>query len=147
MSFLNIKEYNKIVKDTTPKEPRVRNIIISFLCGGMIGALGEWFSLFLQKMFNVSEGDSFMYLMIVLVFIASLLTGLGVFDKIASVFKAGVIVPSSVFAHAMSASAMDHHSEGLVKGIGSNIFKMTGSIILYGIISAVVFALIKVVIL
>ena len=84
-----------------------------------------------------------MYLMIVQVIISSILTGLGFFDKIVSFAKCGLIIPTTGFAHAMTSSAMDHRSEGLIKGIGSNIFKMTGSIILYGLVFSFLFAIIK----
>ena len=75
--------------------------------------------------------------------ISSILTGFGFFDKVVSFCKCGLIIPTTGFAHAMTSAAMDHESEGPIKGIGSNIFKMTGSIILYGLVSAFFFALLK----
>ncbi len=147
MSFLKLEEYKEIVDKCSKKENKIKNILISFLSGGLFGLLGEIFRKYIQRLFSISNSESYMYVFIVIVFIASLLTGLGVFDNIASFFKCGVIVPSSGFAHAMSASGLDHKREGLVNGIGSNIFKMTGSIILFSIVSAFVFVFIKVVIL
>ena len=145
MSFLKLEEYKKIVDRNSKKENKINNIIISFISGGLFGLLGELFKEYISKLFSLSNSEGYMYVFIVVVFIASLLTGLGVFDNIASFLKCGVIVPSSGFAHAMCASALDHKREGLVNGIGSNIFKMTGSIILFSIVSAFVFVLIKVV--
>ncbi len=144
---MKLEEYKEIVDKCSKKENKIKNILISFLSGGLFGLLGEIFRKYIQRLFSISNSESYMYVFIVIVFIASLLTGLGVFDNIASFFKCGVIVPSSGFAHAMSASGLDHKREGLVNGIGSNIFKMTGSIILFSIVSAFVFVFIKVVIL
>ena len=84
---------------------------------------------------------------LIFVVIASILTGLHLFDKIATTLKAGVIVPITGFAHSMTSAAMDYRNEGLINGIGSNIFKLAGSIILYGVVSAIILALIKGVIL
>ena len=143
---MNLEKYKKIVDRNSKKEKSIKNIIISFISGGIIGLIGQLFTMFLNKNYDISLSECYMYLMIVLVFISSLLTGLGVFDKATEKLKAGLLVPTTGFAHSMSASAMDHHGEGLVNSVGSNIFKMTGSIILYGIISGVFFALIKAVI-
>ena len=146
MSFvLKITKYKKIVNKHSKKENIIKNVLLSFISGGTIGLLGEILSQFLQNKYNMNPSVSYMYLMIILVFMGSVLTGIGIFDKIVSFFKCGLIVPTTGFAHAMSSSAMDNKSEGLVKGIGSNIFKMTGSIILYGIVFGVLFAIIKVV--
>ena len=87
--------------------------------------------------------EAYMYLMILLVVIGSILTGTGYFDKIVSFAKCGLIVPTTGFAHTMTSCAMDHSEEGPIKGIGSNIFKMTGSVILYGILSAFFLAILK----
>ena len=77
------------------------------------------------------------------IIIGSLLTGFGVFDKVLSICKCGLIVPSTGFANTMTSSAMDARSEGFIKGIGSSIFKLTGSIILYGIIFGIIFGYIR----
>ena len=139
---MNLDNYKKIVKANSRKENIFKNILISFISGGIVGLLGQLFITFLLNM-NMKITDAYMYLMILLVFIGSLLTGIGIFDKMVSFCKCGLIVPTTGFAHAMSASALDSKSEGPIKGIGSNMFKMTGIIILYGIVSAFFFALIK----
>ena len=86
-----------------------------------------------------------MLTMVSFVLIGSVLTGLGFFDKVVSFCKCGLIVPTTGFAHAMTSAAMDYRKEGFVKGIGSNIFKLTGSIILYGIVVSFFVSLLKVV--
>lgn len=100
-----------------------------------------------MRMFNVSINESYLFVSLVLVFVASLLTGLGFFDKILSLFKCGFIVPTTGFANSLTSAAIDVREEGFVKGIGGNIFKLAGSIILYGIIFGVIFGFIRGVIL
>lgn len=140
---MNLKDYKKIVDKHSKKEDKVKNVLISFLIGGLVGTLGQIFVTFLEKTFYMPLSECYMYLMILLVVIGSVFTGLGFFDKIVSFAKCGLIVPTTGFAHAMTSAAMDHESEGPIKGIGSNIFKLTGSIILYGLVAAFFLALLK----
>lgn len=140
---MKLKEYKKIVDKHSEKENKFKNFLISFIIGGMVGVFGQLFVTFLEKKFYMPLSECYMYLMILLVVIGSILTGLGFFDKIVSFAKCGLIVPTTGFAHAMTSSAMDHESEGPIKGIGSNIFKLTGSIILYGLVAAFFLALLK----
>lgn len=140
---MKLKEYKKIVKKNSRKEDIAKNVIISFLSGGLIGVLGQLFVTILEKCFYMPLSECYMYLMIFLVVLSSILTGLGFFDKAVSFCKCGLIVPTTGFAHAMTSSAMDHRSEGPIKGIGANIFKMTGIIILYGLVAAFFLALLK----
>lgn len=140
---MKLENYEKIVDKNSKKEDKVKNVIISFIIGGLVGVLGEVFSNALQKYFYMPPHEAYMYTMIMLVVVSSILTGFGFFDKIVSFAKCGLIVPTTGFAHAMTSSAMDHESEGPIKGIGSNIFKLTGSIILYGLVVSFFLALIK----
>ncbi len=139
-------EYKKIVKSKGPKEDKLKNIIISFFVGGVCGIFGQALTDVFNKCFHFSINDSYMLTMVFLVLIGSVLTGLGFFDKVVSFCKCGLIVPTTGFAHAMTSAAMDSRNEGFVKGIGANIFKLTGSIILYGIVVAFFVSLLKVVI-
>ncbi len=140
---MKLKEYEKLVDKHSKKENKLLNFFISFLFGGIIGVLGELFVVFLEKKFYLPLSEAYMYLMIFLVVFGSILTGTGYFDKVVSFAKAGLIVPTTGFAHTMTSCAMDHAEEGPVKGIGSNIFKMTGCVILYGLVSAFFLALLK----
>ena len=140
---MKLKDYNKIVKKYSKKENVFLNVFISFVIGGTIGVLGQLFIEFLTYKFYMPLSEAYMYLMILLVVIGSILTGTGYFDKIVSFAKCGLIVPTTGFAHTMTSCAMDHSEEGPIKGIGSNIFKMTGSVILYGILSAFFLAILK----
>ncbi len=140
---MKLNEYKQIVEKYSKKEEKIKNVFISFIVGGFIGLIGEIFVRFLEVNFYMPLSECYMYLMITLVIISSILTGFGIFDKIVSWAKCGLIVPTTGFSHSMTSAAMDHHSEGLIKGIGSNIFKLTGCVILYGLVISFFLALIK----
>lgn len=82
-------------------------------------------------------------MMVTFIFISSLLTGLGIFDKLVTKFGAGLIIPITGFSHSMTSSAMEYRKEGMVTGIGMNIFKLSGTVILYGVVSAYIFGIIR----
>ena len=125
--------YKNLVESLTPKENRLKNMLIAFLSGGTIGAISE----ILVKCFSVE------YMLVIWIVLASFLTGLGVFDDIVDKFKMGVIIPITGFSHSVTSSSLEYKNEGLITGIGSNYFKLAGSVILYGILSASVLALVK----
>jgi stage V sporulation protein AC len=128
---------NRIIKDNNI----TKNVSIAFFTGGFMGIIGELlFNLYVMK-FN--EQNSSFLVFSTFILIGSLLTGIGIFDKILSFCKCGLIVPSTGFANTMTSSAMDNKSEGLIKGIGANIFKLTGSIILYGTLFGLIFGIIR----
>lgn len=140
------EEYNKIMKKNKPKDSYGLYLLISFVTGGIMGVINQGLIDLFNSVIGFTYSDSCMYSMITVVIIASLCTGLGFFDRMVSFCKAGLIVPTTGFAHAMTSSALDYKKEGFIKGIGGNIFKLTGSILLYGMVSAFFFALIKVII-
>ncbi len=140
---MNNKEYDKLVKSVVGKESTLKNVMIAFISGGLVGVIAQMMSEFYFKVFDISLSDASFYTFSTFIFIGSLLTGLGVFDKVLSVVKCGLIVPTTGFANTMTSSAMDAKSEGFIKGIGASIFKLTGSIILYGIIFGIIFGFIR----
>lgn len=140
---MNNKEYDKLVKSVVGKESTLKNVMIAFISGGLVGVIAQMMSEFYFKVFDISLSDASFYTFSTFIFISSFLTGLGVFDKVLSVAKCGLIVPTTGFANTMTSSAMDAKSEGFIKGIGASIFKLTGSIILYGIIFGIIFGFIR----
>lgn len=140
---MKLEEYKRVVAKNSKKENKFINVLVSFLVGGLMGLLCQLFATFLHSSFNLNIEDASLYTTVMLIVVSSIFTGLGFFDKVVSLTKCGLIVPTTGFAHAMTASAMDHKSEGPIKGIGSNMFKLAGSIIIYGIVVAFFLALIK----
>lgn len=137
------ERYKKITSKIVPKEDKLKNAFIAFLIGGLVGLLGQIIVFILENNFNIKDSDSTSIMIVILIFIASLLTALGFFDTLVSKAKCGLIIPITGFAHAMTSSMMDYKKEGFVPGIGSNAFKLTGSVILYGVVSAWAFGIIR----
>lgn len=144
---MNNKEYDKLVSSVIGKESVFKNVMIAFLSGGVVGIIAEVMCEFYFKVFNITLSDASFYTFSTFIVIGSVLTGLGIFDKVLSIFKCGLIVPATGFANTMTSSAMDAKSEGFIKGIGASIFKLTGSIILYGVLFGIIFGFVRSVIL
>ncbi len=136
-------KYEKIADKHKASEDRVKNSIVAFLCGGFIGLLGEGIIEFLCTYFHLSRNESSTFMIVIFIFIASLCTALGFFDKLVTKFKCGLLIPITGFAHSMTSSSMDYKREGPIYGIGSNMFKLAGSVILYGVVSAWLFGMIR----
>jgi len=137
------REYKQIVDKYTPTEPRLRNAIIAFLIGGFMGVLGNFLVEVYSYYFDLSSKDASVFMIITLVFIGCFLTCLGFFDKWVNFAKCGLIVPITGFAHAMMSAALEYRKEGLVTGIGANMFKLAGSVIIFGVVSAYIFGLLR----
>lgn len=142
---MNKEEYNELVEKITPKEHVLKNSFIAFVVGGFIGVLATLIHEVLTKTFGVSLDDAAIWVIIILIGLSSLLTGIGFFDDWFSECKAGLLIPITGFAHSMTSSSLEYKKEGLITGIGANAFKLAGSVILYGIIGAFLFTIIKVV--
>lgn len=134
--------YNKIADLHKADENRVMNSIVAFISGGIIGLLGEAIIEILCH-FEISRNDAATLMIVIFIFLASLFTALGFFDKLVTKFKCGLLIPITGFAHSMTSSALDYKEEGPIYGIGSNMFKLAGTVILYGVISAWIFGTIR----
>ena len=137
------KLYNKIVMNHKPKEHRVKNAFIAFIIGGIVGIIGEFLLELYTYYLNIATSDAAVFMMVSLIFLASLFTALGFFDKWVNFARCGLIVPITGFAHSMTSSAIEFKREGLVTGVGANIFKLAGTVILYGIVSSYIFGIIR----
>ena len=140
------EEYKKIVDKHTPKIDHVKSMSLAFFVGGFIGMIGQALIDLYTNVFNLTQKDAGTYMIVTLIFISSLLTSLGFFDKIIEKVRCGIIIPITGFAHAMTSAAIEYRKDGFILGLGSNIFKITGSVILYGVVSAYVFGLIRIII-
>ena len=138
------KEYQKIVDKYTPNESRLKNAVIAFIIGGFMGVLGNFLVEVYSYYFNLSNKDASVFMIITLVFLGCFLTSLGFFDKWVNFAKCGLIIPITGFAHAMMSAALEYRKEGLVTGIGSNMFKLAGSVIIFGVVSAYIFGLLRI---
>ena len=98
--------------------------------------IGEFFLNLYQKLFSFSEKEATPIMLITLIFIAAILTGLGLYDRLGNFAGAGSFIPITGFSNAMTSSALEARTEGLVTGIGANIFKLGGAVITFGIVAS-----------
>ena len=137
------KRYKDLVNIYTPKENKIYNILKAFIIGGFLGIIGQFVIDLLITYGEIPKNEASTYMIIILIFFASLFTAMGFFDTLVGKARAGLIIPITGFAHAMTSSALEYKKEGLVQGIGANIFKLSGSVILYGVVAAYVFGIIR----
>ena len=136
------KDYQKFADARAKKSPCPKNCLKAFLTGGTICLLGQAFTE-LWILLGVSEREEASTITAcTLIFIAILLTGFGVFDKIACFAGCGTLVPITGFANAMSSPAIDSKAEGPILGIGAKIFTVAGPVIAYGLSAGVVYGVI-----
>lgn len=136
-------KYKDLVEKHTPNENRLYNGMIAFLTGGLMGVLGELLRQIYAYLLNIPTSEATIFMIITLIFIGCLFTCFGFFDKWVNFAKCGLIVPITGFAHAMMSAALEYRKEGMVTGIGANMFKLAGSVIIFGVVSAYTFGLIR----
>ena len=139
--------YNELVEKYTPKEDILKNALITFIFGGIFGVLSELLLRGYMMWLSIPRKEAGIVVILTLIIISSILTALGVFDICVSKLKSALIIPITGFAHSMTSAAIEYRKEGFVLGIGANIFKLAGSVILYGIVSVYVFGILRIIIL
>lgn len=139
---LDKETYGKYVKKHAKRSPIVSNCIKAFLSGGLICALGEGLYKLYHNLMLMSEQDAGLLVSVSLIFSASLLTGLGVFDKIAKHAGAGTLVPITGFSNSVTSPAIDNKAEGFVLGVAAKMFIIAGPVIVYGVLAGVVYGVI-----
>ena len=132
------ENYKRYVNARAKKSPLAKDCVRAFLTGGAICA-GAQGLLTLYKSWGMEKDDAAALVSVSLVFLTALLTGLGVFDNIAKWAGAGTLVPITGFANAVAAPAIDDKSEGLVMGVGAQMFTIAGPVIVYGILTSVLY--------
>ena len=143
---MNKDKYKKMTKEILPSNTNIKKFVIAFLVGGLIGVLAQGLVCFYSSFQGISKTEAGNLMMVTFIFVSGLFTGIGFFDYLVCKFGAGLIIPITGFSHSTTSSAIEYRKEGLVYGIGANIFKLSGSVILYGIVSAYIFGIIRYVI-
>lgn len=129
------KQYGQMVKEVKPRPPVIRNVFWAFVVGGLISVIGQIFFNIFQN-WGLGRLEAGAAMSSTLVFLAALFTGLGLYDEIAKVGGAGMIVPITGFANSMVAPAMEYRAEGLVLGVGARLFTVAGPVLVFGIVTA-----------
>lgn len=138
------EEYQNFIKDYTPKPKRMENALVAFFVGGALGAFSELLLQLYQLLFHLPRKESGVMVILTLIVAASVLTALGIFDVMVTKVKSALIIPITGFAHSITSAALEYRTEGLVLGIGANIFKLAGTVILYGVVAVYIFGLLRI---
>lgn len=125
------KAYRAYAERHAPRSALGKDCANAFVSGGAICVIGQAIG-DAARSFGINEGNVKSVIPVCLIFLSCLLTALGVYDKLASVCKAGTLVPITGFANAVCSPAIDAKSEGFVLGVGAKMFSIAGSVIVYG---------------
>lgn len=132
-------EYNKYVMAKIPKTRPWPTLFNSFWVGGLICLIGQGINDVLLLIFpSLSQQSAWAYTLIILIFIASFLTGIGVYDQIGKFAGGGSIVPITGFSNSITSPSLEFKSEGIVYGICVKMFTIAGPVIVFGIVSSMV---------
>lgn len=136
------KQYKKYASAHAKRSPIIKNCFFAFLIGGSICLLGELLCMLYRSLPVIPSSQAPTLTSITLIFISVLLTGLGVYDKIAKLAGAGTLLPITGFANAVASPAIDARSEGYILGVGAKIFVVSGPVILYGTLAGTIYGVI-----
>lgn len=139
---MSVEQYDKLISKVLPKVAFFKTGTWAFLIGGLICSFGEMLRLLFANLLNFNETVAGTCVCCVLIFLTALLTGLGLFHKIAKFGGAGTFVPITGFANSVVSPALEFKTEGLVLGVCSKMFIIAGPVIVYGIVSAMISGLI-----
>lgn len=135
--------YQQIVDKHTPARPIFRNTVRAFIVGGLVCEIGQVVQWLFVQFGGFSQTEAGNPTVAVMVFLSVLFTAFGVYDKFGQWAGAGSAVPVTGFANTMASAAIESRSEGLIAGIGANMFKLSGPVIVYGVVSAFFVAIVR----
>ena len=135
------QDYGKLVNERSKPSPMGKNIVWTFLVGGAICTAGQGLLNFYQS-YGLDKEQAGTAVSVTLILAAALLTGLGLFDKLAKRAGAGTLVPITGFANAMVSPALEFKSEGLITGTAAKLFTVAGPVLVFGISASVIYGLI-----
>ena len=131
-------EYKRLSDKYAKSSSSPVRVSLSFLGGGFICFIGEWLA-YLYTYLGMKSDDAYLSVTLTFIFIASLATALGFFDKIATHLGAGTLVPVTGFSNSVTSSAIDTRSEGYIGGVGTKIFTVAGPVILYSSVAGTMY--------
>ena len=137
--MLSKDDYKSFVKENAPKSPMWRSLAAAFFVGGIICCIGEGVSDAIKAIFpDMTTDDVGAWTKVIMIFLGSLLTGLGVYDKLGHFAGGGSIIPITGFANSVVSPAMEYNREGVFFGVCAKMFVIAGPIIVFGIVFSVV---------
>ena len=130
-----------MVEQASKPSPIIKDTVRAFIVGGGICVLGQLLLTFYSKMMADQQGAKTL-VSVTLIFLAAVLTGFGVFDKIAKFAGAGTLVPITGFANAVVSPAIEYKAEGFILGVGAKMFTIAGPVIVYGTVASVIYGVV-----
>lgn len=140
---MKTNQYSSVIKNHEVKPNYLKNMVCAFFFGGLVCLFGQVLHWVYMNVFNLPEQEASTHMIVTLILLASILTGLGVYDKFGQMAKAGGFVPITGFANSLTASALEGKPEGIVLGIPANMFKLAGTVIVVAVMSGFVFGIIR----
>ncbi len=137
------KDYSKIINKNAVKPKYFKNSFLAFIVGGSVGVFGQALIDLYVNVFEVDKVNANSLMLVTLILIAALTTGLGIYDYFGQFGGAGAFVPITGFSNSMTSAALEGKSEGITLGIGASMFKLAGSVIVFGVVSAYILGLIR----
>ena len=134
--------YKKYADARAPRSPLLRDCTRAFLVGGLICCIGQALTDIYTKLCGMEKQDAGTLTAATLVLVAAILTGFGVFDRIAKFAGAGTLVPITGFANSVVSTAIDAKSEGLILGVGAKVFSVAGPVLLYGTLAGTAYGVV-----
>lgn len=138
---MNNQQYQQLVHSTTPKSPLLKDCILAFLFGGSICCFGQLLKTVYTSL-GLNEDEVKLAVPATLIVITAILTGSGLFAKIAKYAGAGTAVPITGFANSVVSPAVEFSAEGKILGTGAKMFNLAGPVIVYGCSAASLYGLI-----
>ena len=134
------KKFKKYAEGFAPKSNLLKDCIMAFLVGGFICVIGQGIG-DIGRRIGINEENIKILIPCSLIVLSCVLTGLGLYQKIAKYAGAGTLVPITGFANAVSSISIDSKAEGLILGVGANMFKIAGPVIVYGTLASVIYGI------
>ncbi|MDR2046469.1 MAG: SpoVA/SpoVAEb family sporulation membrane protein [Clostridiales bacterium] len=136
-------EYLKFVEENSPKTRKVKTMLFAFIAGGSICCIGEAVRDVLDKILSPTAPQLSSYVTIIMIFLGSFFTAVGLYDKLGRKAGAGSVLPITGFANSVTSAAIEHNREGVVFGICAQMFTVAGPVIVFGIVLSVVSGIVK----
>lgn len=140
---MNLKKYEKAVRDQKKSEPVVKDVALAFLGGGTMGLIAQGLIDLYHNIAKLSVKESMALTAMTVVFVTSLLTLIGWYKKIGRIFGAGLFLPTTGFANSVVSSSIEGRHEGFVIGVGGQIFALAGAVITYGVSFSALFLIVR----
>ncbi len=135
---MNKEIYQKAIEKNKIKRPIISNSIKAFVFGGILCMFGEAIRILIRKFLKCDIQTANTLMLFIIIFLASIFTAFGIYDKFGQIAGAGSFIPITGFANSLTSSAIESKTEGVVQGTMTNMFKLAGAIITIGSVSSVI---------